>query len=88
MMHPRLLREGNALEGGAPEGKLPRVVGTRPPRSGNPVNPRVGSSLQHADEPGVAKAVEVVENHEGGTCRIGGTIRPMQASVCGRTRPR
>jgi hypothetical protein len=83
-----LRAEGKALEGAASVRTLGWIVGTRSWCSGNPANPMIGGQLQHADEPRVAQTVEVVRNHEGGTCRVCGRTRPKQAKVCGRTRPR
>lgn len=32
------------------------------------MNPRIGSGMQQAHEPSVEQTVEVVRDHEGGTC--------------------
>lgn len=45
-------------------------------RSGNGVNPRVGSALQDTRPASEEEPVEVVENHEGGTRSRGGTRDP------------
>jgi hypothetical protein len=50
---------------------------------GNPANLRSGTGLQHARNPSVEEAVEVVRNHEDGTGRDGlaAIARGMRASA-------
>lgn len=64
----RLPVEGKALEGGASVRKRDGDGGTADVRAPKPGEPRIGSGLQHAHEPRVAKDVEAVRNREDGTC--------------------
>jgi hypothetical protein len=40
------------------------------------MDPMVGSGMQQAHDPRVAQAVEVVRNHEDGTCAAHGSVAP------------
>jgi len=51
------------------------------------MNPRIGSGMQQAHEPSVEKAVEVVRDHEGGTCgSLAATCRRGQVRQLAGTR--
>lgn len=63
-----LSREGKALEGERTGmGCAATAAVLRTCKRGKPVNPRIGSRLQHACESRVAQAVEAVGNREDGT---------------------
>jgi hypothetical protein len=76
---PSLRTEGKLRRAGkASRGRTQRVgeATRRAGESENGMNPRVGSALQHTRPASEEQAVEVVENHEGGTWRHRGRCFP------------
>ena len=77
----KLRRVGHREEGGRDEEtEASLLVDVSPPDAPNAMNPKAGSGMQQARRPGAEKAVEVVRNHEDGTCETPGRVSPKDTN--------